>query len=418
MLATIGLPRRISTSSSQIWEPFALPTPKPIPSSTAWKSASERANRLQDFTFALQIGAERFLPKEWKDARIPIAFTRTVRDRIPIFAAQSDVNIEEAALMAYNSVMAAGGTQQEALDRADYVRRRARTHIAQTQWSILGFRFGIPTSFWLIRETLNRLVLGYAYTQELEQSPVYAERFRWQWDFTAQYSLPLPATLAQLSLGGWMQGIPLLETYSGWKINLLPQNISLSTRLSRYRRTEQSWFLPFPSPVERGFTATNSASLQWKFTEGGFLSPMLDYQLSQTNTLVPLELDPTGRQRTGAELARTMFFNDSRLINLGTPISVQQTTTFNFRPLLPNVGNLNRFLDISGSFSTTYMWNDPLQPDPRLPGCRQAGELHQHHPLECQSSLAGDEQCVVWHHAAATSPRAARYCCEAIVGAR
>ena len=320
----------------------------------------------QDFTFALQIGAERFLPKDWKDTRIPIAFARTVRERNPVFAAQSDVNVEQAAVTAYNSVLAAGGTQQQALDRADYVRRRARTRIAQMQWSILGFRFGIPTSFWLIRETLNRLVLGYAYTQEAEQSPVYAERFRWQWDFTAQYALPLPATIAQLSLGGWMQGIPLLDTYSGWKINLLPQNISLSTRLSRYRRTEQSWFLPFPSPVERGFTATNAASIQWKFTEGGFLSPMLDYQLSQTNTLVPLELDPNGRQRTGSELARTIFMADGRFINFGTPVSVQQTTTFNFRPLLPNIGNLNRFLDLSGTFSTTYMWNDPLQPDPRL----------------------------------------------------
>ncbi len=48
------------------------------------------------------------------------------------------------------------------------------------------------------------------------------------------------------------------------------------------------------------------------------------------------------------------------------PISVQQTTTLTFRPLLPNVGNLNRFLDLSGTFTTTYSWNDPLQPDPRL----------------------------------------------------
>lgn len=320
----------------------------------------------RDFTFTLELGMEKFLPKDWKDARIPFALTRTVRERTPIFAAQSDVNIEEAAMMAYNSVLSSGGTQQEALDRADYVRRRARTRIAQLQWSILGFRFGIPTSLWLVRETLNRLVLGYSYAQEAEQSPVYAERFRWQWDFTAQYSLPLPATLAQLSLGGWMSGIPLLDTYAGWKINLLPQNISFSTRLSRYRRTEQSWFLPFPSPVERGFTATNSASLQWKFTEGGLLSPMLDYQLSQTNTLVPLELDPFGRQRTGSEIVRQMFFNNDRWIDFGTPTSVQQTTTLTFRPLLPNIGNLNRFLDLSGTFTTTYSWNDPLQPDPRL----------------------------------------------------
>lgn len=47
-------------------------------------------------------------------------------------------------------------------------------------------------------------------------------------------------------------------------------------------------------------------------------------------------------------------------------MSVQQTTTLSFRPLLPNIGNLNRFLDMSGTFSTTYQWNDPLQPDPRL----------------------------------------------------
>ncbi|MCS7303477.1 MAG: hypothetical protein NZ606_08600, partial [Candidatus Kapabacteria bacterium] len=69
----------------------------------------------RDFTFSLELGLEKFLPKDWKEARIPFAFARTVRERLPIFAAQSDVNVEEAALMAYNSVMAAGGTQQEAL---------------------------------------------------------------------------------------------------------------------------------------------------------------------------------------------------------------------------------------------------------------------------------------------------------------
>ncbi|MBL7999569.1 MAG: cell surface protein SprA, partial [Candidatus Kapabacteria bacterium] len=320
---------------------------------------------VQEFSFNFDAGFEKFLPKTWKDARVPFAFTRITRERNPQFQAQNDVNVEEAAALAYNRELVLSGNQAAAQDKADLVRRRANTSFAQTSFSVTGLKTGLPIDAWYIRETINRMTFSFNYFQESEQSPVVKERFRWQWDFAANYAVNIPM-IAQVKTGGWMEGIPLISAYKDWKINFLPQTVTLGTKFSRWRRTEQSWFLPFPTPAERQFTSNNTMAFQWKLTEGGLLSPVIDYSLNQGNTLVPLELDANGMQLSGADVSDRIFLNDGRLINFGLPSTYSQNFTMNFRPRLPEIGNINKFFESTGSFSTVYTWFDPLQTDPVL----------------------------------------------------
>lgn len=321
--------------------------------------------RLDDFSINADAGLEKFLPKTWKEAKIPISFTRTTQEKTPRFQAQNDVNVEEAAALAYNRTIKDGGSEADALDNAEYVRRRSRTRLARTSFAITGFRFGFPTDAWYIRETINRLTMGFSYNQESEQSQVVQDRFLWRWDLQAQYGVNLPQFLS-FTAGGWMESIPLLKAYKDWKLNPLPQNISLSTKFTRSRRTEQSWYLPFPSPVERHFDATNSMTLQWRISENGLLSPSIDYNATQGSTLVPIEVDSLGRQLTGSDVAQRMLLNNGRLVDYGTPNTFQQTFSMNFRPKLPEIGGINKYFDANGNFNTNYTWRDPLQPDPTL----------------------------------------------------
>ncbi|MFM8473566.1 MAG: cell surface protein SprA, partial [Candidatus Kapaibacterium sp.] len=317
------------------------------------------------FNLTADAGLEKFLPASMKEARIPVHFARTTRTVDPRFVAQNDVNVEKAAAIAFQAAVDSGATTDQANSAADYVRRRSQTRREQTNFSIIGFKFGLPTQFWLVRETLNRLVLGFSYTQDAERSPVVQERFRWQWDASANYALSLPP-IATIKTGGWMDGVPLLNAYKDWKINFLPQSITLSSKVTRMRRTEQSWFLNFPTPPERLFSATNSMALQWKLTEGGLLSPALDYSANSGSTLVPLELDSLGRQLPAKQVAERVLFNDGRVLDFGTPNTFTQNFALNFRPRLPDIANINKFFDASGSFTTNYMWVDPLQSDPLL----------------------------------------------------
>lgn len=320
---------------------------------------------VREYSINFDAGFEKFLPKSWKETRIPFTFSRVVRERDPRFQAQNDVNIESAAALEYNRVIQRGEDEASAARAADLVRRRSQTRFAQTQFSVTGFKFGLPLNGWYIRETINKITFGYNYFQEAESSPVFSERFRWQWDFTAQYANAIPA-IATVRAGGIFSGIPIVGSYKDWKINFLPQNITLSTRFSRMRRTEQSWFLAFPSPVERAFNATNTMGFQWKLTEGGFLNPTLDYNVTVGSTLVPLELDPDQRQLSGGDVAGKILFNEGRMVDFGTPNTLTQSFTMNFRPKLPEEAGLAKFIDMTGSYATNYLWADPLQPDPRL----------------------------------------------------
>ncbi|MFW6276605.1 MAG: hypothetical protein ACOC2K_02890, partial [Bacteroidota bacterium] len=82
--------------------------------------------------------------------------------------------------------------------------------------------------------------------------------------------------------------------------------------------------------------------------------------------LVPFEFDENGMQRTGSEIANAIFFNDGQLIDFGKNTQHTQTVNINLQPRIPDVGGINNYLDITGSFNTTYNWQDPLQPDPRI----------------------------------------------------
>ncbi len=319
----------------------------------------------KSFSVTADAGLEKFLPKSMKEARIPVHFSRITKAIDPLYLPQNDVNVDSAAAVVYRQQVDSGRTQQEAQAASDYIRQRSRTRREQTNFSIMGFKFGLPSTAWYIRETLNRLVLGFSYTQEAEQSPVVQERFRWQWDLTANYAVTLPPLLT-VKTGSWMEGLPLLSAYKDWKLNFLPQTLTLSSRLSRSRITEQSWFIDYPNAPQRLFNATNSMVLGWKLSEGGLLSPAIDYSVNAGSTLVPLELDSLGHQLTGSEVAKKMVFSNSRLVDFGTPNNLSQSFVMNVRPRLPEIANINRYFDASGTFSTTYIWLDPLQNDPSI----------------------------------------------------
>lgn len=135
--------------------------------------------------------------------------------------------------------------------------------------------------------------------------------------------------------------------------------------MNRARTTEQSRFLDIPSPVVRQFSAERSAQMNWRLTEGGILSPIIDYNFTTGSTLAPFELNEFGQQRNGVDISRQIFFNNG-IINFGTSNSHTQTVTINMTPKIPDLWGLNNYLSNRASFVTTYTWRDPLQPDPNL----------------------------------------------------
>jgi hypothetical protein len=307
-------------------------------------------------------GLEKLLPKDLNQTRIPLSITHTEIAETPLYAAQNDVELTRAAEAAKRDTLSKGATEQAAAETYDRVITRSQRVLVQDQIALTGIKLGIPVKSWWIDDTFNKMTFAYSYSQEFERSQVVESRFRWNWQFKADYAVTIPAKY-DVSPAKFLEGVPGLKAYKDFKINFLPSNINLGVFLTRSRATEQSRFLDFPSPVVREFVGLTTASFNWKLIENGFLSPIIDYKVMSYSTLVPFELDANGKQRTGSDMASQIFFNDG-FINLGTTNRYDQTITITMRPRLPDFWGLNRLIETTASYSSIYNWFDPLQPDP------------------------------------------------------
>ncbi len=314
---------------------------------------------------------EKFAPKEFSEMKIPISYSHNEHVEDPEYVANSDVKLDEAAAAAkqkaYAKAIKEGKTPEAASSIAEQVSDativKSQTLRVNDGWALTGVKLGIPSSSWLIKETINKVTVGYSYSQEWERSPIVQERFSWVWVLNAQYSVSIPELLT-LKPYGFVKDAPVVGLYSDLKYNFLPKTFSAGLTMTRRRTTEQSRYLSYPSPVLRDFMATRTASFNWALAENGIINPVIDYSFSTGSTLVPLELDASGKQRTGSEIASKIFFKEG-LINLGTNNTHTQNLTINFRPRLP-LGPLQRFVDMAGSYSSIYNWQDPLQSDPAI----------------------------------------------------
>lgn len=318
-----------------------------------------------NWTVNIQANLDKFAPKSFNQMKIPVTYTHAEAMETPQYVANNDINLEQAANNAYNSTIIQTGNAELANAARNDVIARSQTLRVTDNWAVTGFKFGIPSNFFLIDNTFNKVTLGYSYSQEYERNPLYEERFNWVWRLNMQYALPIP-DIAIVKPLEWAENVPILDTYSKLKLNFLPNSFNYGFVMTRRRQTEQSRFLDFPSPVIRDFSAQRNVNFTWKFAEGGFLNPVIDYNVSTFSTMVGKEFDEYGRQRTGGEIASAILFNNGNVIDFGRNTQHTQTVAINFRPRLPNIGNITNFFDITGSFNTTYNWNDPLSADPAL----------------------------------------------------
>ena len=326
-------------------------------------------NQEREWNVALTGNLEKFAPKSFSQMKIPISYSHLEKMTNPKFVAANDIELETAARAMFDNVINNGGSQEEAQRAADNLKIMSSTLTVQDNWAVAGVKTGIPVKHWLVQETINRVTTSYSYSQIFERSPVVEESFVWIWRLSLNYSLPLKDLIYFSPLKSLDANTFFFGAYKDWKINFLPSNLTLNLDMQRRRQTEQSRFLDIPSPVIREFSAARSASINWRLSQGGFLSPSIDYNFTTGSTLVPFELDNLGRQRTGSELAKQIFFNgsSSSFIDFGMNNSHLQNITINMKPVFPSVIGLNKFFDVTAlSYTANYRWSDPLQPDPEI----------------------------------------------------
>jgi len=302
---------------------------------------------------------ERFLPEEMAGSQLGISYSHNESLTQPKYLSNSDVLVTKAADLARQRSIDRGATAAEADAVAAQLVQDSEAKRVTDTYAAPSFRIIIPSTAWYIRDTFNKLTYGFNYTRSNERSPAVYYRTSWAWTARISYALTFPTDNFFQPFQKLFDGIWVLEEYKDVKIYFSPQSLNWSIAASRSRDRSLQRTAGAVEIISRNFSASRGFGFGWKFSENGLVNPSGDYTLSVESSLLDLELDREGRQRSFSQILGDVF-GGTRLVNFGKDTRYSQRNTFNTRPSIPNIFNIKRFLDVSFGYSVDYQWQNAL----------------------------------------------------------
>jgi len=318
----------------------------------------------RDWSLNASLNLEKFLPAKWTGTAIPVNFSHVETISKPRYVPNTDVLVTEAAKRREQAVLRSGGDDAAAKAAADRTLFEAQTIRIRDSYAIPTVKIVIPSEHWWIKHTINETSIGFTYTSSQERSPAIEMSRSWAWSGKLLYSHQFPLDAYISPFEKLFDHIFLLDAYKGYKIFYAPQNFTFSAEVNRSRSQEIARPLSgqtiIQKPIARNFTASRGFAFTWKFSEGGLLSPSMDYSMSAASSLLHLELDSLGNQRRFSTILKDIFLSD-RLIDFGIDNGYQQKVGFNVRPKLPPIMNIDRFIDMTAQYVSNYAWQNNFQ---------------------------------------------------------
>jgi cell surface protein SprA len=303
---------------------------------------------------------EKLLPDSWTGSSLPVSYSHTESDVKPQYLPNSDINVQAASQQERQKILRGGGSEALAAAQADSLVQVSQTHRVTDTYAAPSLRIAIPSPAWYIRDTFNKLTLGFNYTTSSERSPAVVRSLSWGWSARIQYAVSLPTDYYIMPFKSLLNGVGFLDDYKNLKLYFVPPtgfnwgftaNRSRSTSLQRAPGAQEV--------ISRQFSASRTMGFAWKLTEGGLMNLSGDYNVSVESSLLHFELDENKTQRTFSQILGDMF-GGSRLINFGKDTRYAQRSSVNSKPSIPNIFSIKKYLDVSGSYSVDYNWQNLL----------------------------------------------------------
>ena len=315
-----------------------------------------------------QFNLEKLLPAGWTGTTAVVSVSHNESIAKPRFMPNTDVIVTEAAARQEEKVLKSGGSADSAKLAAQRVEFEAQTIRVTDSYALPTLRIVIPSDHWWIKSTINEVSLGFNYTSSIERGPAVEIARNWAWNGKLVYSHQFAQDAFVSPFASLFDKVFFFDAFKGYKIYYSPQSLTFSAGMNRSRSTEVPRPLPgqFAStrPVMRAFNTTRGFAFTWKFAEGGLLNPSLDYSMDATGNLAHLEMAQVDslhqEQRPFSAILKDIFFHD-RIIDFGVDNQYQQRVNVTLRPKVPPVLSLDRYVDLTGSYSSTYGWQYNFQ---------------------------------------------------------
>ncbi|MCK5574045.1 MAG: cell surface protein SprA, partial [Bacteroidetes bacterium] len=302
---------------------------------------------------------ERFFPSSWAGTSLPISYTHSERLLEPKYLPNSDVLVDQAAEQARERILNSGGTEAEADSVAEAIVVASVTKRVSETYAAPTFRIVLPSQWWLIRDTFNKITFGVTYNRSSDRSPALVFRKAWAWTGRMTYSINLSPDYYIKPFSWLFGGMWFLDEYKDFKINFAPSSFNWQISAARSRNVSLQRTAGAKEIVSRNFTTQRGFGFNWKFLEGSPLDISNDYNLTVNASLLSLETDSSGNQRPFSEIMNDVFGGD-KLVNFAEDTRYSQRNQFTFKPKVPNIFGIRKYLDLNFTYGVGYNWMNTL----------------------------------------------------------
>ena len=309
----------------------------------------------KNWSTSLQMDVLKLLPFNMPGSNLNINYSHTESLANPKYYPGTDIAVDAAASLA----------EQARVDSTTGVTKTAAQIRSETQsvnvsdsYSASNVKIKIPSSFWLIRDTWNALSFGFNYNRTFSRNPTTLSNKSWVWNATLSYGLNLGPDYYFYPRDIPILGIifSLLPDYKDTKIYYAPQSFSFNMQARRTRTlnvTRSRLNSPSQSLTSRDFTAQRGFNFAWKLSEGGLLNLTMNYNVNINSSLLYLETDSNGLQRSSSAI----FWNILTSDHFGRDNRYLQSFDLKSSPSLPSFWDINKYFSLNAGYSVSYQWS-------------------------------------------------------------
>jgi cell surface protein SprA len=325
----------------------------------------------QSWTLATEFDLMKFIPLDLPGSSLKFSYTKSVSDSKPLYLFGTDVKVSEAVNQLEKQLVSTGlYTEAQIKAKLDSLNSVSNTRTVTETFSLPSIAIRGPEENWIFKDIVNGFTFGFNYTQSKGFSPSVVDNNSWQWDANARYQIDLSRkgfnlVIAKIPILG--EAVKWSEDYKALKINFLPQTLSFSSTAKRSftysltrdltststTTTTTTKTVIVPS-IYRDFITTRSMEFIWTMTENGFWNITTKYNLDISGSNAYLLADDSSRSRSEKEIWHDVFSNGF----FGRDYELSQTVEFRANPKFPSAFDLNKYLQMSLSYSSRYTWKN------------------------------------------------------------
>jgi hypothetical protein len=299
----------------------------------------------RSWSLSTSFALEKLLPESWNGSILNFSYSHTESISKPLYVNGTDMLVEDVARRIADGTFTGSNSTYK---NADDVRAQSEDMSITDSYAMPTIRFNIPSKSWLITETIDKMSLGYNYTQSYQRNSSTEYANAWSWSANFKYGTQFNPN-NYLSLGSL-------------KLFFTPQQLNFGAMLNRSQSQSKTRGQD-PNDVVRNLGAQRSMDFAWQFFQGGLFDLGLTYSVGISSSLTHRETDKFQNQRPFTAILGDIFLSD-RLVDFGIDQSDNQAFTLNTKLSVPQILMLDKIFTPTLRYSVNYSWTNNIQAGP------------------------------------------------------